>query len=366
VSSALACLFSANICAYVACSVQEWCMTIETLPGFLRMVASMQYYSSAQWVRYMTLQERPNVFRAVERTLSRFPDARSGFVGRMLADPAFMQKTALEGAISFAIAAAHEVHVRGKRIRDEWDLAVVSAGSVALSTAICAALVAPSKTPSPPAAVFPWQRMLNKLPNNAFEKNTPARSFGVPHRVTSFFAKGLEISAVYAVMGAVSAALQHCLVAARRARDPNAMPITPLPGISRSALGMGLFGALAANTRLQAAAGLDRTLLEYAKASTTLQVIGLSALFRSVSQAAIENPAGVGPSALVACSRPALAGTPVHHVPSPVKPTARKVRKLVKRRPAPKAAAGSHDMSASQASAPALAQAGAVQADAVA
>lgn len=320
-------------------------MTIETLPGFLRMVAAMPYYSSAQWVRYLTIQDRPNVFRAVERTLARFPDARSGFVGRMLADPAFMQKTALEGGLAFTAAAAHEAHVRGARLRDELDLALVSAGSVAVSAAICAALVAPSKTPRPPGATFPWQRMLNELPNNAFEKNTPARSFAPPQRVTAFFAKGVELAAVHASVAAAGAALQHGLVAARRWRDPQAAaPATPLPGVTRAALGMGLFGAVAANVRLQGAAGLDRTLLEYAKANTALQVIGLSVAFRSITALLLENPAGLGPPALLAASRPGLAGAPVHHVPTP--PALRRRRKTSKRRKQAAPAADAGDLEA--------------------
>lgn len=154
-------------------------MTIDTLPTFLRMVASMQYYSTAQWVRYLTIQDRPNLFRAVERTLARFPDARSGFVGRMLADPAFMQKTGIEGGIAFVLAMAHEVHVRGVRIMDELDYALINAACIAVGSAACSALVAPSKTPTALSSKFPWQSMLNKLPNNVFEKSTPARSFEV-------------------------------------------------------------------------------------------------------------------------------------------------------------------------------------------
>jgi Protein RETICULATA-related len=283
------------------------------------MLASMQYYSTAQWVRYLTFHERPSLFRAVERSLARFPDARSGFVGRMLADPAFVQKTAMEGSIAFVIALAHEVHVRGKRVTQELDFALINAICIAAGAAVCSALVAPSKTPTPPSAKFPWQGMLNKLPNNAFEKNTPARNFEIPQRVSGFLAKGVELSAVNAIAGGASAALQHCLVAARQARNGKYKPATPVPGISRAAGGMGVFGGLAANSRLQAAAGLDRVLLEYAKANTTWQVVGISSAFRAVSQLAIENPWGLGPSAVTSCSRPALQGTPVHHVPTPVR-----------------------------------------------
>jgi hypothetical protein len=314
--------------------VQEWCLTVEGLPNFLQMLASMRYYSTAQWVRYLTIQDRPNLFRAVERSLARFPDARSGFVGRMLADPAFVQKAALEGGIAFTLAMAHEVHVRGKRIKQELDFALINAFCIGTGAAVCGALVAPSKTPTPARSSFPWQGMLNKLPNNAFERNSSARSFEIPQRITGVVAKGIELSAVNAIAGGTSAALQHCIIATRQASNPAYKQVTPVAGISRAAGGMGVFGGLAANSRLQAAAGLDRVLFDYAKVNTTWQVIGLSTAFRFISLLGLENPFGWGPPAVKACSRPALQGTPTDHVPSPVK-RKHKARKVVRRIRAP-------------------------------
>lgn len=314
--------------ANVRAVLSEWFMTVESLPGFLRMVASMQYYSTAQWVRYLTMQERPNLFRSVERALSRYPDARSGFVGRMLADPAFMQKTAIEGAIAFSFAMAQEVHVRGKRIKDEMDYALINAVCLAFGAAACSALVAPSKLPTPPSTKFPWQSMLNKLPNNVFEKNTPARSFIVPQRVSAFVAKGVELSAVSAIAGAASSSLQHCAVAARRVKDANYSPVTPVPGISRAAGGMGVFGGLLANTRLQAGSGLERVLLDYAKQNTALQVMGIATVFRAGTTALFENLHRVPQPAVQALCRAALQGQPTSYVPSPE--PVRKMRKARK------------------------------------
>ena len=306
-------------------------MTVESLPAFLRMVAAMPYYSTAQWVRYLTIQDRPNLFRSVERALSRFPDARSGFVGRMLADPAFMQKTAIEGGLAFMFALAHEVHVRGKRIKSELDYALINAVCLAAGAAACSALVAPSKLPTPPSVKFPWQEMLNKLPNNAFEKNTPARSFAVPQRVSAFVAKAVELSAVSAIAGAASSSLQHCVVAARRVANPAYAPVTPVPGVSRASGGLGVYGGVLGNTRLQASAGVERLLLDYAKQNTTWQVMGVATAFRLGSHAIAENLHRVPLPAVAVFSRPALQGLPVAHVPSPepVRP-ARKARKVRK------------------------------------
>ena len=310
-------------------------MTVESLPGFLRMVASMPYYSTAQWVRYLTMQERPNMFRSVERALAHFPDARSGFVGRMIADPAFMQKTAIEGAIAFSFAMAHEVHVRGKRIQHEMDYAIINAVCLAFGAAACSALIAPSKLPTPPSSRFPWQSMLNKLPNNVFEKNTPARDFMIPQRVSSFVAKAVELSAVSAIAGAASASLQHCTLAARRISNPEYSPVTPLPGISRSAGGMGVYGGVMANTRLQAGAGIERVLLDYAKQSTTWQVMGIATLFRLSTQGVIENLHRINNPTVQTFSRAALQGLPTQHVPSPVPvQKVRKVRRVRKVKPA--------------------------------
>ncbi|MEM7343665.1 MAG: RETICULATA-related protein, partial [Chloroflexota bacterium] len=206
----------------------------------------------------------------------------------------------------------------------------IDAFCMGAGAAVCSALVAPSKTPTPPSGTFPWQAMLSKLPNNAFEKNTPARSFAVPERLTGLLAKGVELSAALAIAAGTSAALQHCLVAARRAREGGYEAVTPVPGISRAAGGVGVYGGLAANARLQAVAGLDRLLLEYVKVNTLWQVIGISTVARVLSQFALEDPWGHG-AAKVGCSRSALQGHPTAHVPTPQKPM-RKVRTLVKRR----------------------------------
>lgn len=276
------------------------------------------------------LQDRPNMFRGIERTLARtVPDARSAFVGRVLADPAFVQKTSLEAAFAFTVSFAHECHVRGKRIGSEMHAALINCTCMAFAAAACSALVAPAKTPTPPGTRFPFQRMLLELPNNAFESSTPTRRFVTSQRLSTFITKGVEISAVYAVAGGVSVALQQCVNAARTAKDPKQKQITPICGISRAAGGLGVYGAVAANTRLQAASGLERLLLEHAKVSTTWQVMGLAALFRIVTLGALENPMGWGPKQVVGCSRAALAGEPTAHVPSPQKKMIRRRRKKV-------------------------------------
>jgi Protein RETICULATA-related len=274
------------------------------------------------------------MFRAVERTLARtMPNARSAFVGRVLADPAFVQKTMLEAGIAFTLTFAHELHVRGRRVGTELHAAMINSMCMAAAAATCSALVAPAKTPSPPGTRFPFQRMLLELPNNAFEVSTPTRRFAASQRVSTFVTKAVELSAVYAVAGGVSVGLQQCVNAARTAQDPKAAPVTPVAGISRTAGGLGVFGALGANTRLQAASGLERVLLEYAKVSTTWQVVGLATLFRGLSLAALENPLGLGPKPLVSCSRPALAGEPAQHIPSPQKKLVRRRVRRVMRQP---------------------------------
>lgn len=278
------------------------------------------------------------MFRTVERILARtLPDARSAFVGRVLADPAFVQKTSLEAAFAFTFTFAHEVHVRGRRTTQELHAALINSTCMAFAAAACSALVAPAKAPQPPGTRFPFQRMLLELPNNAFEVSTPTRRFVVSQRVSTFLTKAVEISAVYALAGGVSVGLQQCVNAARVAQDPKEKLVTPIGGISRAAGGLGVFGALGANTRLQAASGIERLLLEYAKVSTTWQVVGLAALFRGITLGAIENPMGWGPAPVVSCSRAALAGEPTAHVPSPKKKMIkRRVKRVVKRpNPAP-------------------------------
>ena len=101
--------------------MQEWFKTLTTLPAAIRMAIEMGIVSSSQLVRFMSVDVRPSVVRLVSRST---PTAVSrAFIGRLMADPAFLWKLGFEQAITIGGGIAYEAAHRGDRLKAEWDLA---------------------------------------------------------------------------------------------------------------------------------------------------------------------------------------------------------------------------------------------------
>ena len=161
----------------LAAVMSEWGRTIQDIPAFIQMSVEMGVYSSAQLMRFMTLDVRPNMTRSATRLLPqavsscslgqlscvavrcrpsclplpshscqasvltsrlsisgtwthRAPvsslaqsctehlgllQAARGFVGRLMADPAFAQKLVIEGALAAGTSLYWEYRQRGDR-----------------------------------------------------------------------------------------------------------------------------------------------------------------------------------------------------------------------------------------------------------
>eukprot|EP00887_Chlorella_sp_A99_P000947 scaffold5.g947.t1 len=258
--------------------LQEWYKTMADLPLILRQAAQMGLFSSAALVRFMSMDVRPNVTRFVTRALP--PGASRQVVGRLMADPAFMQKLVLEQMITISCSLIYEAQVRGDRFMKELDL--VAANTLCLSAANAALvyLVAPTRA-APAPGRWEWQNVLAKLPNNVFEGNTPMREYSTASRVSSFFVKSAELCGVGMLAGAAQSALSQAVLAVRRARDPGFAPSMPIPSVKQSALGMAAAWGMFGNARYQLVAGIDRYLFDHA--NYLWSYLLCSGVFRSAS-----------------------------------------------------------------------------------
>ena len=114
--------------------LSEWFKTMESLPGGIRMAVEMGIVSSLALVRFMTVNVRPSVVRAVSRGT---PQAFSrAFVGRLMADPAFLYKLAFEQVVTISAATMYEVAHRGDRLKSEWDLALSNVMQLSLALSL--------------------------------------------------------------------------------------------------------------------------------------------------------------------------------------------------------------------------------------
>jgi hypothetical protein len=238
-----------------------------------------------------------------------------------MADPAFVQKLAIEQSLAFTVSMLHEWRTRGEAFKNELDLAVINSMGFAAAVGATVWVTAPSRAMGA-VHKFPWQKMLAELPHCVFDASGPLRAYTPAARVGGFFASMAQLSAVGAAAGAATSGAASLAVAARRRADPSFEPSVPVPSAARSSGGLGAFFALNANVRYQLLGGLDRYLFGHA-----------SALW---SYVALTTIARVGGAAVGELSRPWWQGLPTEAAASHAqrRTRVRKVKRRVVKRPA--------------------------------
>ena len=185
-----------------------------------------------------------------------------GVVGRLMADPAFVQKMLVEQVISVSSNLAWEARQRGENFTKELDLVAINTLSVAAATGALVWLIAPNRSYGA-VHKFPWQNMLQSMPNNLFDASTPYRQFSMGNRAASLVVKSAELCAVGSIAGAAMSGLSQLAVNLRQQRDPSFTPSVPIPDLAKSTAGMGMYMALSANLRYQAVSGIDRGMFDH-------------------------------------------------------------------------------------------------------
>ncbi|GAA0184857.1 hypothetical protein LIER_32145 [Lithospermum erythrorhizon] len=249
---------------FVDAVLNEWQKTMMDLPAGLRQAYEMGLVSSAQLVKFLAINARPTTARFISRSL---PQGLSrAFIGRMIADPAFLYKLLLEQATTIGCSVWWEINNRKERIKQEWDLALINVLTVAACNAVVVWSVAPCRSYGNTFS-FDLQNTLQKLPNNIFEKSYPWREFDFQKRLQSFFYKAAELCMVGLTAGAAQGALSNLSAGRKKGR----LSVT-IPSVSSNALGYGAFLGIYANFRYQLLCGFDRAVINH------FDVIGVSLL----------------------------------------------------------------------------------------
>ncbi|XP_015582236.2 protein RETICULATA-RELATED 1, chloroplastic [Ricinus communis] len=250
---------------FVDAVLNEWQKTMMDLPAGFRQAYEMGLISSAQMVKFLAINARPTTTRFISRSL---PQAISrAFIGRMIADPAFLYRLLLEQAATVGCSVWWELKNRKDRIKQEWDLALVNVLTASACNAIVVWSLAPCRSYGNTFR-FDLQNTLQKLPNNIFEKSYPLREFDLQKRVHSFFYKAAELCVVGLSAGAIQGQLSNVLASRKKDR----LSVT-VPPVSNYARGYGAFLGLYANLRYQLLCGMDRALVSH------FDVIGVALFF---------------------------------------------------------------------------------------
>jgi len=235
--------------------LQEWFKTLADLPSGIRMAVEMGLVSSWQIARFMSVDCRPTLVRAVSRS---FPSSVSrAFVGRLLADPAFLFKVGVEQLITVGSAVVYESKQRGSRLRQEWDLALTNVLTLSAANLALVWMLAPCRSYGV-AHKSSLTRILHDLPNNVFDREGPLRTYTKATRALSAVVKAAELSLVGMVAGASGSVVSNGLVALRRTKDPSFEPALPVPAPQQAALAMGAHLGFFSNFRYQLIGGMDR------------------------------------------------------------------------------------------------------------
>lgn len=239
---------------FVDAVLQEWFRTMMDLPAGFRQAYEMGLVSSAEMVRFLSMNARPTTARFISRSLPQ--SVSRAFNGRMLADPNFLYKLLLEQVATLGYSGWWELKNRKGRIKQEWDLALINVLTALSCNAFIVWSLAPCRSYGNTFR-YDLQNTLQKLPNNIFEKSYPLREFDLQKRIHSFFYKGAEFCLVGLIAGAAQGALSKA-TATKKER-----PSVTIPSVSSNALGYGAFLGLFANLRYQVLCGVDRAMFNY-------------------------------------------------------------------------------------------------------
>lgn len=246
--------------------LSEWYKTMADLPTGLRRAMEMGLVSSAQTVNFLSMNFRPTVARAVARAFP--PSISRAFVGRMLGDPAFLQKLLAEQMITIGTGAYWEVKQRGSRLRDEWDLALANVATLSLCNALVVWTLSPTRS-YVTTSRSEWQQFLEKLPSHAFDKNYPLRELNKVTRTCAFVYRAAELSLAGTVVGGAGGLLTNALKNRRRSKDGQPAQLSlPVPSAQTSAAAFGAFLGLSCNLRYQFLYGADRIIGQHLNSIT--------------------------------------------------------------------------------------------------
>eukprot|EP00210_Caulerpa_lentillifera_P004702 g4486.t1 len=240
--------------------LSEWYRTVADMPSTFRRAIEMGLFSSAQLVRFLSMDIRPNATRAVQRSL---PGTLSrGFIGRIMGDPGFYHKLIIENVLAMTGSLFYESKVRGDRFIKELDLALINTIGVMTATTSVLWMVTSSRSFGS-VSKLPWQKVTSTLPNNVFDASGPLRQYTSQTRVLSVFTKSLELAFMGALTGLGMTGVQNLAFLAHQKVDPEYRSSVQPASFTRSAIGLSLFYGLHAHSRYQLLAGVDRYFFDH-------------------------------------------------------------------------------------------------------
>lgn len=188
------------------------------------------------------------------------PKLMQGFRERLLADPKFLHRLAIEEAISITTTLLAQYERRKERFFEELDYvmtdtlrgSVVDFFTVWLPAPTLSFLSYADETSSP-NSVEALRGLLGSIPDNAFQKNLAGKDWNLNHRVASVLFGGFKLASVGFISSIGAVAASNTLYAVRKLANPDLVSkqLTRRSPILKTAIVYACFLGISANLRYQ-------------------------------------------------------------------------------------------------------------------
>lgn len=224
--------------------------------------------------------------------LSELTHRFQGFRERLLADPKFLHRLAIEETISITTTLLAQYDKRKENFIEELDYVITDTVRGIVVDFFTVWLPAPtisflsvSDTVDAADGVEALKGLLGSIPDNAFQKNVVGRDWNVTHRVASVLVGGLKLAGVGFISSIGAVASSNVLFSVRKLLNPAL--VTDLKNrrspILKTAVVYSSFLGVSANLRYQIIAGIVEHRISDQFASQTLFVNMLSFVVRTIN-----------------------------------------------------------------------------------
>ncbi|KAL9402302.1 hypothetical protein Peur_006151 [Populus x canadensis] len=215
-----------------------------------------------------------------------------GFRERLLADPKFLHRLAIEEAISITTTLLAQYERRKENFFEELDYVITDTVRGIVVDFFTVWLPAPTLSflsyaddTAVPDSVDALKGLLKSIPDNAFQKNLVGKDWNISHRVVSVIVGGVKLSSVGFISSIGAVAASNLLYAIRELINPALVTNqrTKRSPILKTAAIYGCFLGTSANLRYQIIAGIVEHRISDEFSSQTLLVNMLSFIVRTIN-----------------------------------------------------------------------------------
>lgn len=224
---------------------------IETLPADLAEALAAGKLPQEILQRFLDMESNPLLSWLMKN---------GGFRDRLLADPGFMIKVAIEVGIGVCTKTTAEYTKRGDDFKQELDFVFANLVMAVIADFMLVWLPAPTfatKAAGAAGAFSPLAKLFAGCPDNAFQKVPPGYApFSLGQRAGAVVRNGMKLFGVGCCASLLGVGITNALMAVRQTLDPSFVPLNPPQDVLVMSAAYGSYMASSSNLRYQILAGL--------------------------------------------------------------------------------------------------------------